>query len=121
VIRGHVRGFLPRVLLSLPGRNGDPVIAEFIVDTAFEGSLAMPTSLLAQLDATYVVEQSVRVATGSVKRCAIYDMTIDWHGEPRQVDVIVMDNDPLLGAILLHGSHVSLEMDDGGDVMIDEL
>jgi hypothetical protein len=37
------------------------------------------------------------------------------------VDVIVLENDPLLGTVLLHGSYVSLEMDDGGEVIIDEL
>jgi predicted aspartyl protease len=77
VIRGHVRDFLPRVLLSLPGRNGDSVSVEFIVDTAFEGSIAMPTSLLARLDVTFVREQSLRMASGSVQRCPIYDMTLE--------------------------------------------
>ncbi len=47
---GHVRQRFPRVLLTLPGQAG-PLEIEFIVDTAFDGDLAVPSELALRLDA----------------------------------------------------------------------
>ncbi len=46
---GHVRQRFPRVLL-MPGQAG-PLEIEFIVDTAFDGDLAVPSELALRLDA----------------------------------------------------------------------
>lgn len=48
MIQGHVRDRLPRVLLSLPGEDG-PFDVEFILDTGFEGELALPRAIAAPL------------------------------------------------------------------------
>ncbi len=45
MILGHVRDRFPRVSLSMPGRNG-PLLVEFIVDTGFDGDLALPQSII---------------------------------------------------------------------------
>ena len=45
MILGHVRDYMPRVSLLLPGVNG-LVSVEFILDTGFDGELSLPPSLL---------------------------------------------------------------------------
>ena len=46
---GHVRDYAACVLLTLPGEEGE-LAAERVVDTGFEGDLALPRSLVAKLE-----------------------------------------------------------------------
>ncbi len=100
MIHGYVRDYLPRILLSLPGHNG-PVSVEFIVDTGFDGDLSLPAALLGQLDAAFSAERIIRLADGSIHRRPYYEILIDWDGEERLTEITVLENDPLLGALLL--------------------
>ncbi len=58
MIQGHVRDDFPYVSLSLPGHNG-PVSVEFIMDTGFNGDLALPSAVLARMDASFSYERDV--------------------------------------------------------------
>lgn len=49
MLLGHVRDYAARVLLILPGEEGE-LTAECVVDTGFEGDLALPRSLVAKLE-----------------------------------------------------------------------
>ena len=49
MISGYVRDFLPQLMLILPGLQG-PTQVEFILDTAFEGDLALPLSMVTKLN-----------------------------------------------------------------------
>lgn len=120
MILGHVRDSMPRVSLSLPGRSG-PVLVEFIVDTGFEGDLSLPYSLIPHLEASFSLERDLRLANGLIQKQRAYHITLEWNNEERVAEIIVLENDPLLGAVLLDGMHVSLDMTDGGDVQIEPL
>ena len=48
MLHGHVRDYAAHVLLTLPGEDGD-LTAEFVVDTGFEGDLALPRSIVTKL------------------------------------------------------------------------
>ncbi len=54
MILGEFRGHFPRITLTLPGIQGE-VEVEFIVETGFDGDLALPEILLNQLVATVPV------------------------------------------------------------------
>lgn len=120
MILGYVRDFLPRVSLTLPGQNG-PVTIEFVGDTDFDGDLSLPSTLVSRLDAAFATERTLRLADGSIHRRLAYQIDLDWDDEARLTEVLILENDPLLGAVLLDGMHVSLEMVDGGDVRIERL
>jgi predicted aspartyl protease len=64
VIYGHVRDNFPYVTVPLPGKEGN-VNIEFLVDTAFDGPISLPPSMVRQLNVTYVMDQIVRTAEGS--------------------------------------------------------
>jgi clan AA aspartic protease len=121
MIRGHVRDYLPRVILSLPGRDGDEVSVEFTVDTAFDGDLALPSRLLSQIEATYLRQRILRLADGSTQSRPYFEIILDWHDEQRPTEIAVLENDPLLGAVLLDGCHVGIDMIDGGEAVIEPL
>lgn len=49
MILGHVRDGFPRIVLDLTGLRG-VMRVEFLLDTGFEGELAVPLALMQQLD-----------------------------------------------------------------------
>lgn len=117
---GQVRAGLPRVTLALPGEAG-PLSREFILDTGFEGELAMPASDASQLVRSPAFAQRVRLADGSERERSVYLVTVDWNDEPRLTEVLVLEGSPLLGSGLLAEQFVQREMTDNGAVSIEPL
>ncbi len=74
---GHVRNRFPRTYLALPGRSG-PLLVEFIVDTGFDGDLALPQSVINRLEATVSDAHDVRLADGSQQERAYYEVSLEW-------------------------------------------
>ncbi len=120
MILGYVRDYLPRVQITLPGRNG-PLTIEFTIDTGFDGDVALPSSLVGQVEAVFSTERIIRLADGSMLRRPYYEMMLDWDGEPRHTEITVLEGNPLLGAVLLDGFFLQIEMTDGGSVQIERL
>lgn len=58
---GRWRDSFPRVTLTLPGVGG-PVAVEFIVDTGFDGELALPEALIWQLDVAVLELRFIKFA-----------------------------------------------------------
>jgi clan AA aspartic protease len=115
---GEVRGGFPRVVIELPGHAGS-VRVEFVLDTGFEGYLSLPASVVQRLDATYAGAQTSRLADGTEIVGPLYSLTLLWNGEPREVDVLVFENNPLLGVFLLTDCHLDIDMTEGGEVLIE--
>lgn len=120
MIRGHVRDFLPRVMLDLPGLEG-VLPVEFIVDTGFDGDLALPIALVMRLEVAFLEDRIIRLADGTHLRRPYYEFLLDWNGQERLTEITVLEGQPLLGAILLAEHGVYLEMTDGGEVTVDPL
>lgn len=120
MILGHVRDYLPRVTLALPGLHG-PLNVKFIVDTGFQCDLSLPSFLVAQLDTVYMTDRIVRFADGTRSIRPYHEMSLDWDGEEREVEITVLENNPLLGAILMDGFSLHVDMVDGGEVVIERM
>ncbi len=63
--------------MALPGRSG-PLLVEFIVDTGFDGDLALPQSVINRLEATVSDAHDVRLADGSQQERAYYEVSLEW-------------------------------------------
>ncbi len=50
----------------------------------------------------------------------VHVATVDWHGQPRAVEVEAADAQPLLGTSLMRGSELKVQVADGGSVTITE-
>ena len=46
-------------------------------------------------------------------------ITLDWNGERRAVEVLALENNPLIGTYLLDGCHLDIEMEEGGEALIE--
>src|SRR5579871_1911150 len=102
MILGVVRDHLVRVTLTLPGTSG-PVSVEFILDTGFEGDLALPANLLRQLDVQPLFLSLRALGDGSLVECSVYQIEMKWNDEPRVVEILALEHNPLLGTLLLEG------------------
>jgi predicted aspartyl protease len=117
---GHIRQRFPRVLLSLPGQAG-PLEIEFIVDTAFDGDLAVPSELALRLDAQPLGRRGLSLADGSLFVSGAVEIEMDLQGELRLTEVLILDGSPLLGVVLMEGFHLGADMEPGGEVSLEPL
>ena len=117
---GHVRDFFARLALTLPGHSG-PVSVEFVVDTGFEGELALPERLINQLAVSDASQRPVLLADGTRRERPFHKIVLDWHDGPRLVELLTLEGSPLLGVELLADSLLQAEMFDGGEVSVEPL
>lgn len=117
---GIFRDRHPRLRLLLPGRQEDYSV-EAIVDTGFEGDLALPQPVIFALDAALSGIDSFALADGSRLNCRVYEFLLDWNDEQRPVEVLMLDGAPLIGTHLMEGFSLQVEMSEGGEVQLDPL
>ena len=120
MIFGHVRDASPRISLKLPGQY-ETLTVEFVVDTGFEGELAMPATLASRIMLTQLKSRLVEMADGTERECFVGTLSLDWDDETRPTEVLVLEGNPLLGMLLLEGSHVHIEATNGGEIVIEPL
>ncbi len=117
---GEWRDGFPRVSLTLVGMNG-PVEVNFIVDTGFNGDVALPENLMSQLGLVPTAAHYVELAGGFRQRCFSYEMMLEWEGDERLVEVLTLDGNPLIGNGLWQGALLHAENEQGGEVSFQEL
>lgn len=118
MIVGVVKDGLARVPLSIPVL-GAHLNVEFIVDTGFEGDLTLPRSLMQRIGARPLFHTLRSLADGTLRECPLFDLVLDWLGEAREAQVLVLENKPLLGSMLFEGCQLFIDFREGGDVTIE--
>lgn len=117
---GHVRDYAARVLITLPGEEED-LTAECVIDTGFEGELALPRIIVSKLHRLSGYEaRSFALADGALRELLICYIEIEWNEEPRTVEVLVTDGRPLLGMVLMDGSYIGIDARNGGEASIEQ-
>ena len=120
--RGAVQGLLPIVPLSIVG--GDGRIRRFRVglDTGFNAFLSLPLRDVRELGLPAASESSiVTFANGESEECAVHNAVVIWEGERVSIPVFGLGDTPLVGMALLRGSRVSMDVAEGGAVVIEPL
>ena len=110
------------VALSIYGENDAAEPVEFVIDTGFTEDAALPLDIinrLGLLPADGTVE--LALADGSIDRFERYTAYMLWHGQLREVRVLDLGSEPLLGMELLRGCNISIDAAPGGIVTIAEL
>jgi predicted aspartyl protease len=121
VIYGEFNDGFPRVALELPDSSSGLRTTDFIVDSGFEGDLTLPAEVVVTLDAVYAGEYPFTLADFTFRSRPVYRVLLDWMGEERDVAIVAMDGNALLGVGLLRGNLVQMEMDEGGEVIVGPL
>jgi clan AA aspartic protease len=118
--QGIFRAGHPRLALQLAGIYSRVEI-EFIVDTGFNGEIALPPSMANELNYTSAGYREHKVAGGRIDRFEICQATIVWDGEDRMVELLIIEGEALIGTELLAELMLQIEVTEGGQVLIDPL
>lgn len=106
------------VTLVVQGPSGRSREIEAVVDTGFNGYLTLPPELASALGLSFLTTNPVLLADGGEATFDVYRATVLWDGRPRDVDAHLSDTTPLVGMRLLDGSRLSMDVEDGGPVVI---
>ena len=108
-----------RVLVR--GAHGQADQVEGVIDTGFTGFLTLPTGLIATLAPSFAGTTRAVLADGSEVSMDVFDTTVLWDNQERDIVVHAAEGAPLVGMALLSGYRVTLDVEDGGSVSIEAL
>jgi clan AA aspartic protease len=117
---GFVNGKLVLPVRFCVEENPDLSI-NFVVDTGFNGELALPLRAIAAMQLTFLSEIFIRLADGSGSMINTYIAKIVWDGQEKNVRVLEIEIKPLLGATLLNGFRLTAEFVDDGVVQAERI
>ena len=107
--------------LIVRGPHGEELEIEAIIDTGFTGFLTLSDSAIFSLNLVFREMSDFVLSDGSVVSLEVYRGTVAWHGSDQGILVLAAEGSPLVGMLMLRGSRVTLEVVDGGQVMISSL
>lgn len=122
MITGIVTGAREAVIsLTVRGPNGQEHEIEAVIDTGFDGSLTLPLALVTALGSPWHRRGRALLADGNESVFDIYEATVLWDGRARRVSVDEVDVMPLVGIALLYGYELTIQIVEGGRVLLKPL
>lgn len=103
-----LRALLPIGISAASGDQRQEIVAW--VDTAFNGGLVIPKSLVESLALVQESSAEAILADGQVVELETYKCSIDWFGETYETQVVANDSKfPLLGTMLLKSRRLEID------------
>jgi clan AA aspartic protease len=103
------------VTVTVESAPGETREMEAVLDTGFNGFLALPADVIRALDLVYRYELQLTLANGAEQSVPTYEATIRWNGARRSVEVVEA-GEVLAGTALFWGHAVRVECQTGGGV-----
>lgn len=120
MITGNVNQALdPSIPIDIEDEDGNFHSTEVVLDTGFNGELALPFDTIRRLGLTYRGPGTLILAVGEAM-ASYYTGTALWHGRRRDLQVLETDGESLIGMALLEGSVITIQARIGGSVLIEE-
>ena len=119
--RGVVQGLLPVVPVSVIDNEGTVHRFRAALDTGFNDFLSLPSSAIRQLGLSASGSQVVTLANGESDQRPVYAAVVIWDGERISLPVFGLGDTPLIGMALLRGNRVTVDVEEGGPVVIDPI
>jgi clan AA aspartic protease len=119
MIRGQVNAARQAVIpLQLRGPGGQTENVSAVVDTGFDGLLAVSLELVNRLQLPFGMARSYELGNGSKVEFDLHRVTVLWDGQPREVEALITTSGVLVGMAMLHGFHLFVDAVEGGEVLI---
>jgi clan AA aspartic protease len=109
------------ISLTVRGPNGQEQEIETVIDTGFDGSLTLPSALITALGLPWRRRGRALLADGNESVFDIYEATVMWDGTARRVSVDEVEVMPLVGMTLLYGYELTVQIVEGGRVLLKRL
>lgn len=108
----------PVIFVEIFGSGDDSEFVRVVVDTGFTGALMLPQALIEQLALTPLTIAKLRLGDGTVVEMDEFSVEVVWHGHRKIVTAIASPGEALLGMRLLRGSKLSMDVVEGGELLI---
>ena len=119
MITGRVTAHGEAVVPLYVGGTGDQGRQiDTVIDTGFNGFLTLPASLIQELGLVWRRRGRAMLADGSDSLFDIYETTVVWNGRSKRGSVDEVDCAPLIGMSLIPGCELTVEVVDGGRVVV---
>ena len=102
------------------GSGGQQRDITALLDTGFNGFLALPPALIGELDLEQISREQYMTAGGAMHLTGVYEAVVVFGERRLLVDEIVEAAEPLVGVGLLWEFKVCLGYREGGDVTLEE-
>ena len=106
------------VTLSLQGPEGQAREVEAVIDTGYSGYLTLSPVMAAELGLAFVGNGHAFLANDAEVEFDVYDVTVLWDGQPRDIEADATGSTPLVGMLLLDEHDLSIQVRAGGRVVI---
>ena len=100
------------------GTHGQEVPVDAVIDTGFTGFLTLPAQLIVILALAFAGTTRATLGDGSGVRLDIFEATVLWDNQERRVPVLAAEGGALMGMSMLSGYRVTLDVEDGGAVVV---
>ena len=122
MIHGQVNANQEIILsLQVRGPNERTADIESALDTGFNGFLTLPPELVSVLQLPFWETSEFTLGDGNNVAFNVHIATVLWDGQERDVFVLAAEGGPLLGMSLLYGFRLTIDVVDGGSVIIEAL
>jgi clan AA aspartic protease len=116
---GYVTDSREAVLpITVRGPSRLPRQIEAVIDTGFNGHLALPPESVAVLGLPFHSDSTATLADDTEVMLPLHTGQVEWDGTERRVFVLSAAGSPLLGMSLLYGSRLVVDVIEGGPVTI---
>jgi clan AA aspartic protease len=109
------------ISLTVRSPSGQEQEIEAVIDTGFDGSLTLPPALITALGLPWRRRGRALLADGNESVFDIYEATVMWDGTARRVSVDEVEVMPLVGMALLYGYELTMQIVEGGRVLLKPL
>lgn len=119
MITGQTNEFYEAVIpIEIMDVSGTIHELEAVVDTGFNGTLTLPSEIIATLLLPWRTRGSALLADGSEVTFDIFSANIFWDGKPRPILVESVDMTPLVGMRMIADHDLHIRVKPGGLVQI---
>jgi clan AA aspartic protease len=109
-------------VISIVVKNGTKLKSiNAVIDTGFTGFLSLPSAIIAELDLPWSYRDRATLGDGSETLFDIYEASVIWDGQFREIEINSANTEPLLGMRMLRGYRLQVDTVEGGLVAIAEL
>jgi len=106
------------VQVKVRGLSGEAAQVEAMVDTGFNDEMTLPPWAIEKLGLKFVSASNYTLADGAQSAARVFEGEIEWHGTWRELYIVEIESDPLLGMGVMEGCNLSIDVVDGGRVLI---
>lgn len=122
MITGRVNGDLEAIVqLRVEDNRGNYHAFDCVLDTGFDGFVALPTDTIQELRLISRGSRRTALINDTEAMIPVYLATVDWRGELSEVSVMQSEQDFLVGMALLENSTLTVQVWNGGSVLIEPM